>query len=208
MSRLLKNKSVAPPDGFRYVHPETGHETKAMDYWTFVEQAKEHRKANGLPVPYDFEAVAEDQLCQTIPPEYCQYEKEGSWVNLRLALGDIITVTKSLIDSAKGDYVSQEEAERRAAICSRCFLNVRAQGCGSCAQIANYVAPGKTTSLDNDLNNCAACGCYLKPKVHMKLTTLESSLTSSRQEALPSFCWLLKNGINYRSSPRTSGTPD
>lgn len=199
MPRLLKRLDTAPPDFFRYVDPDTGHEIIAVDYWGWVEKAKEHRKANNLGIPYDLEAQMQDQYCHTIPSEYCQYEREGTWVNLRLALDDILTVTRALIDSAKGDFVSQEEAERRASICSRCYLNVNATGCGACRQIANLVAPGRTTSQDQNLKNCGVCGCYLRPKVHVKLDTLESSISNSRQEAYPSFCFLKKNGPNYKA---------
>lgn len=197
--RLLKNKSVCPPDPlfFSYTHPETGHRSTAIDFYSWIEKCKDHRRANDLPIPSDFEEVAQDQLCSTLDSDWCSYEKEGTWVNMRLALSDIVTVTKALLDSAVGNFVSQEEAERRAKICSMCHFNTNVGGCGVCHQLANLIAPGKTTSQDANLKSCAVCGCQLRAKNWIQLDTLRNNLQSARQDAYPSFCPYKIGGVNY-----------
>src|SRR6266404_1749644 len=116
--RSLKRKNECPPDGFKYVHPETGHATVAFDPYNWVEKAKEHRRANGLPIPDDFEQQMEDQLCGTLPPELCEYQVgDPQWVNVRLDWRDVFAATRALVDTALGNFVSQDEAERRAKIC-------------------------------------------------------------------------------------------
>lgn len=203
MRRLL-NRSLGPPEPkhFSFTHEETGHTTgPCITYDDWVEKAKEHRKAMGLPIPPNFPAIMEDQLCQTLPPEWCEYEKEGwgFWTNVKLGLHDVVTVSRALVDAAQGNYVSQEEAERRAEICSRCFLNVPLHGCGTCHALASVIAGDRTTKLDSKLNSCAVCGCVNKAQVHIHLDSMPSHANSERQMQFPSFCWQKESGENYLS---------
>ena len=197
--QLLKRLDVSPPDQFRYVDPDTGWLNRQMAYDTWVLKQKEHRRANGLPVPDDLEALMQDQVCRTIGPEWCEYANDGSFVNLRFTLGDVVTYTKALIAALTGNYVSEEEANRRARICAGCYLNVTVGGCGACHQLNNLVASDRSTPYDESLRNCAVCKCFNKFQVHVPLTILSSHSSGERQAQYPNFCWLKVDGLNYRA---------
>lgn len=200
MARLLRNKSICPPDEFRYTHPETGHRTVAKDYYNWVEAAREHRKAMGLPWAYDQEARMQEQLCSQLSPDWCEYMREGDvWIDTRLTLTSIIDFTKTLIAHAASGahYVDQEEANRRAKICATCYLNIPAAGCGACHALSTLTAGGRSTPYDAALKNCAVCHCYNSAQVHFPLTTLEVNDTPLKQSQYPRHCWKHKGGINY-----------
>lgn len=197
MLRLI-NRDHSPPDFFRYRHAETGWLSKAVDHYNWIREITGHRKGNNLP-PITA-GQAEDQLCQTLPPGWCEHddgERSGrSWVNTRLSWHQIVEGAKAyLAFIASGfDSVPQPEANRRAAICSSCFLNVQVQGCGSCLKLASLVTgtvAGKTTPHDDYLANkaCAACGCPSRSIVHFPMNLLDQADTSEKQGAYTDFCW-------------------
>jgi hypothetical protein len=200
--RRLKDRSQAPPDFFKYVHPETGHKTEARDYYTWVERAKEHVKANNLPYDPELPLKMEDQLCSTIPPDLWEYEKEGdlSWVDTRINVKDVVDFTKVLIAQATSGnrFVSQEEANRRAKICAGCYLNVRVGGCGACGQLLDLVID-RTTEYDGLLQNCAVCHCFNRAQVHFPLEVLEVNDTDWKQSHYTSFCWKNKTSPEYQT---------
>lgn len=202
---ILKNRDHTPPGGFRYVHAETGFESVAIDIHTWMENIRAHRKANQLPEITEAEAM--DQLCKTIPPQWCEHEVAGrKWVNTRLRFSDIVNGAKAYLSLIASGFqtVSQDEADRRARICSSCYLRIIPQGCGSCVKLGNLIVgdiAGKTTAYDNQLRNraCAACACPLSPLVHFPLAILEQTDNNALQEILPEFCWRKKSGENYQS---------
>jgi len=81
-----------------------------------------------------------------------------------------------------GSLVEQEEAERRAAICTECPQNIEVPGClgmcpGSVAKLLLRFAAafqGRTlqTSRDAELKSCGVCGCANAAQVHVSLETL------------------------------------
>jgi hypothetical protein len=207
--RKLINTSVAPPEFFSYTHQETGHTTVANDYITWVQRAKEHRSANNLSIPDDFEFLMQDQLCGKIPPELCEYGvNDPQWVNVRLTWADVMSASKIYLEWRRQGkpFVSQEEAERRAKICAGCYLNVRVAGCGGlCREVAQLVTDSKgerKTEYDSKLLNCAVCKCSNAAQIHFPLTLLELSDTDARQQQYPSsFCWKSKASPEYLPNP-------
>src|SRR5215471_5727903 len=196
--RRLKDRSVAPPNFFRFVHLETGHASTAYDYYSWETLIKEHRKANNLP-PIDM-AVCEDQLCSTIRPELWEYEKEGdlSWVDTNIRVGDVVDFTRVLISQAGQEFVSEEEANRRAQICAGCYLNIRVQGCGVCGQLLELVL-NRGTDYDASLQNCAVCKCFNQAQVHFSLESLDKADSEWKQSHYPKdFCWKSKLSPNYQ----------
>jgi hypothetical protein len=196
--RRLKNRSECPPNGFRFVSPETGHASTAVDYYTWIERIKEHRKANNLP--WVDPETCEDQLCSTLRPELWEYEKEGdlSWVDTNIRVGDVVDFTKVLIAQTGQDFVSQEEANRRAKICAGCYLNIRVQGCGVCGQLLDLVLDRKT-DYDSMLQNCAVCKCFNQAQVHFSMTALDKADSEWKQSHYPKeFCWKSHQSPNYQ----------
>jgi hypothetical protein len=197
---ILKNRDHTPPGGFRFVHPETGYESKAIDIYSWMENIAAHRKANNLP-PI-FEETAVEQLCKTIPPNWCEHEGAGrKWVNTRLRWGDIVSGAKAYASFILSGFksVSQDEANRRGRICSGCYLRVSPQGCGSCVKIAQLITgdiAGKKTDFDQNLINmaCGVCACPVASLVWFPMPILEKPEVDSpeKQEAYPRFCWRKK----------------
>lgn len=203
---LLKNREISPPDFFRFTHAETGYVSTAIDWYTWQENIAAHRKANTLPPITPEEAEA--QLCETLPPGHCKHlpadRKNRSWVNTRLRFGDIAQGMKAYVSLIASGFqtVSQSEANRRAAICSSCYLRITPQGCGACVKLSRLITGDlarKTTIHDSHLQNraCAACSCALQSIVHFPLALLERADNDAKQEAFTPFCWRKKTRENY-----------
>lgn len=202
MPQILSRRDVCPPDGFRYTHRETGHTSTAMDWFTWQDKIREHRKANNLPVIS--EADADAQLCLQLAPEWCAHsENNRSWVNTRLSFGDIAAGVLAYARLALSGFktVEQSEANRRARICAGCYLLVAPQGCGVCSQMANLITGDvaqKKTDYDAALGMkaCAACRCPVKSLVHFPMEELDRADDANKQEAFADFCWRKLGGEN------------
>lgn len=207
MQRLITRDVVPPSDNegrmFRYTHLETGHVTVAPVYYDWIERARKHRTANNLPIPDDFEAQMEDQLCQSLPPEWCDRTGGQSWVSTRFGLDDFINGMKAFGRLMLGgfDFVSRAEADRRSRICSNCYYNVNLPGCTGCQKLASYITGDvakRTTAYDERLKACSVCKCALKAMVHFPMDALETSDTPEKQALYPSeFCWKSHQSPNY-----------
>jgi hypothetical protein len=174
-----------------------------MDYYTWQVKIMEHRRGNNLDIPVNMMAIAEDQLCGTLPPGFCIYEvNDQSSVDIRIGVADVLdwlNALKRKILSGE-PYVEKDEANRRAAICVSCPLNVQAiGGCGSnCNKIVERLTPGmakQSTLFDSQLKTCAVCHCYNSVQVHFPLAVLGETDTPK----LPDHCWRKPSGPNYRS---------
>jgi len=176
----------------------------AWDYQTWVENARAHLVANGQAVPEDLPVLMEDQLCQTLEPGWCNYDDPGRpRVNTDLSWGDVLGGLATFAEwLARGmRYVSQAEADRRAEICARCYLNVNIGGCAACQKMVAQVIGDRTTKYDPNIRACAVCKCVLKAKVHFPISVLDRQAKKA-QPLYPEFCWLKKGGRNYaRSDP-------
>jgi hypothetical protein len=208
--QILKNRDLCPPeitsgDSFRFVHRETNHVSQAPTYYDWIERIRSHRSANSLPPVSEVEAM--DQLCKTLPPEYCEHNDANSrsWVNPRLSWGDIAAGVVAYAKLALSGFktVSQDESNRRARICAGCFLLVPIQGCGACSKLASLIVGDvaqRRTNYDEALNGkaCAACACPTKSLVHFPLSLLEQADPGdAKQPAFTLFCWRKKTSENY-----------
>jgi hypothetical protein len=199
MRRLLTKDKAPPVDAsgisYRYFHAD-GHVSRAMDWWTWEGKIREHIIGNGGEVPVNIMAIAEDQLCGTIPPDQCIYETgDMRPTDVRITLQSVGDWVKAVVQKVIGgeDYVSQEEANRRAAICVSCPYNVVASGgCSGCEKLAELLTPGmaqRKTQYDDKLKNCAVCGCFNQIAVHFPLAVLADG-----DKPYPDFCWRKSNG--------------
>ena len=194
------NRNVCPPDGFRYLVPETGYICHAWTYDAWVEDARHHYTGNNMAIPDNLETLMQQQLCQTLPPGWCNYDDPNRpRANLSLNWDDVkgALSTFSAWISQGCSYVPKEEAERRALICSRCYMNTNVGGCSACQAAVKAVTGLRSTKYDQFLRACGVCKCLLKAKVHFPLSTLHKS-PGVMQELYPEFCWLKKDGTNYR----------
>lgn len=205
MLRLL-NRDTTVPDSFSFTHPETGWTTIALDWYTFQEKVREHRTANNLP-PVTVEEV-DNQVCLRCPPGWCEHYgtdvDSHTPVSTRLTWSDIATGIKAYVGLklAGSQPVERAEADRRAKVCSSCYLRVDVQGCGSCIRMADALLgdewAARKTSYDNFIAKkaCGVCRCTLQNIVHWPLDLLDKADDSDKQASYPLFCWRRKGGEN------------
>lgn len=204
MEKLLSHH-IVPPDDFRYTH-ENGHTTMTRDWWSWIDQTRQHRVANNLAIPDNFVAVMEDQLCSVLPPGWCeQVDPNNPHVDTRMSWGDVENGSATFLDWAEqgNPLVSIEEANRRARICVGCQFNVNVSGCGrACRALLQKVFglfTGRITESDPLLKTCAVCKCVNRVKVHFPIDLLAAHDKAEHQSSYPSFCWLKKGGDNYHA---------
>lgn len=188
-----------PPDGYRYVDPESGFVAHAWTYVDWVNVEAAHLRANNREVPLDLGARMQDQLCKTLPPGWCLYDDDKRVrPSMSLTFSDVAQGLKTFARWIAGgaQSVPQAEADRRALVCSRCYLNVNVQGCSGCAAALQEVVRDKHSKYDAALHTCAVCKCFLKAKIHFPIDTLTKE-DDSRQAIYPDFCWLKRGGENY-----------
>jgi hypothetical protein len=149
------------------------------------------------------DALMQDQLCKTLPPGWCLYDDPARpRVSTSLSWDDVqkgIQVFGSWVKKGM-KTVSQNEADRRAAICSRCYLNVGVQGCTACQAAVAFITGRYKTKHDHALQTCAACRCFLRAKVHFSISILDRNHPGA-QDLYPDFCWLKRDGQNYLHLP-------
>lgn len=204
----FSNRNVCPPDGFRYLCPEDGYIAHAWTYDAWVIDARHHYQGNNNPVPENLESLMQQQLCLTLPPGWCNYDDPNRpRVNLSLNWDDVkaglSTFSQWVTQGCR--YVPKEEAERRALICSRCYMNTNVSGCAACHAAVQYITKSRSTKYDQYLRACGVCKCLLKAKVHFPLSTLDKEAPGV-QELYPEFCWLKQNGPNRLND--TDNVPD
>lgn len=195
----LIKRSVCPPNGFRYVFPDDGFVVVAFTHTDWVENARAHLRANGREVPLDLEAQMEDQLCRVLEPGWCAFDDPNrprvstdlSWDDVK---GALATFGRWVRGGCK--FASQSEAERRAEICVRCYMNTHIGGCSNCERLVSEVVGKLRTKNDGSLRACAVCRCVLRAKVHFPIETLDTE-TEKLQALYPEFCWLKKGGENF-----------
>lgn len=197
--KLFNRQGPCPPDGFRYVFPEDGYVVHAWAWNDWIPLAKAHLSANDRPIPPDLEDQMEHQLCSTLPPGWCMYDDPNRpRPTTSLTWSDVVNAVNTFTRWIHGGmkFVSQQEAERRAEICSRCYLNTTVSGCAACHAAIDSLLSGQSTRHDSHLKACAVCKCLLRAKVHFPISTLDKE-TSTVQNLYPEHCWLNKQSENY-----------
>ena len=91
--------------------------------------------------------------------------------------------------AARGEniFVSQEEAERRAAICRACIMNSTTPGCFGCNGVRSLISKikgSRTTDQDSELRQCGVCGCDNSVKVWIK-----TDVVDNQGLEYPANCW-------------------
>lgn len=190
----LKDKSLTPPGGWRYVQRESGKVITATSFLNLVAEVQQHRMANGYPIQMDMEQEVDEGVCREIP-EACverKHEAIPSRLNIRNVLNFTMTLGESIL---KGNpKVDEEEANRRAKICATCPANINADGCGACNldtinSLITKLTGAMPTRYDDKLESCRYCGCLNKAQVWFPLDILKRHLNPEIAEALPTACW-------------------
>jgi hypothetical protein len=214
LQRLIKT-DIVPPNGYRFIVPETG--CKIGDFHRMVDllpAIEAHYQSNNIDLPPNWKEKVEDQMCRSLPAGWCSLSDGKDAVDLSsiMSADNIIKAIKSLAAMAstalKGEevFVGQDEANIRASICARCYMNVDAgfcMGCGSMQQVTELVGKvrgSRTTDSDQFLSNCGICGCQNKAIVHVKRKLLLSGEKQETTDKRPDWCWLKSDDLNTSKS--------
>jgi hypothetical protein len=206
MSCRLRNPTLVPPGDFDYQQPETGVHRNGRSLGKTIELVQEHRVSNGLP-RQSREEVAEDvecQICARIPPEFCKGADcsliRDAQITKNLLLSGVLAIAQWLAALAKGEepFVDQAEANRRAAICSRCFMNqTKVDACSNCLsgehlrEAMGFTIADRKTDKDGSLGACRVCGCLNRVQVWFStaiLSRVTSAEMKSKHKRVP-MCW-------------------
>lgn len=202
----LTSTMAVPPGGFYYISPPR------IDGGTFdqlVENVIEYRQANGVPIG-NVLAEINDQICARWP-QGCGAGAAMSQENPNIfeAITRFATAAKNFVTSGF-QLVSQEEADRRSAICRQCHNNVQTAsshtGCKACGKAKSFiheatwgvaeqgieqlrpsVLQNRHTSNDTYIGKCGLCGCDLKLLAWLPLETL--GYEDWEKNTWPSFCF-------------------
>ena len=188
----LRPSNQTPPDKFRFKFSD-GHTVHAFGRDEWREKIIKYATDNQYPIPTIEEC--EDQLCRTLSGEWCTGGDEYDFVSNRFTMDDFLRGMKTLGEFlVKGQVVSQEMAEARAMVCSRCVLNMDVPGCASCTGLANAVVAikgAKETKVDNLLKVCGICHCHNAAKVWLPIESISKSTTDEMLEKYKRVeeCW-------------------
>jgi hypothetical protein len=197
----LVDRTTCPPNGWRYIQPESGVRFEHYSRDAFFRNIQAHRLANGYAIEPGWEAAIEDQLCREHAAEWgpgiCQravHLGERRPVSMAAMQGFFNTMGAWV--SGGAGFVPQEVADARAAICVTCPNN--AANPGSCGGCADRILRGITrligrrrTRYDASLGSCAICSCSLAVAVHFPLEAQQAGLSEELREAFRAvpFCW-------------------
>ena len=191
----IKKDTMSPPGGWRYTVPETGVEIRAK----FAGQAKgrilNHMIANAIPIPPDWDEWVDDQLCRANPQAgpWCGREAPrtpGSPTVLSISAAKrfLRTILHVILNR---DFVSREEAFRRAAICKECPMTTDIGGCRGCSavfSVARRAFPDNPVKTSREHEFCSACSCSIAYKVWVSNETLDKAEAGDRP-AYHEKCW-------------------
>lgn len=201
MSNHIRDLTVGPPGGWRYTQKETNHTMTGITWQALAKKVAQHRNNNNIPQDENLFNEIEAQMCENMSVEdrmnVCdagaRLPESISWRQVESFLK-----TAGAFIASGGTLVHQDEAERRAAICGQCPLNVGMHGCGVCrATVDAFRATilQRSTSQDAGLLNCGVCGCENRTQVHIPIETLRAGTGDLDYSVNPS-CWKLKGGAN------------
>lgn len=154
---------------------------------TLMDRIIQYRYQNELPTIENLGMVLETYWCS-------QKHNQGLCNDMPLQRGWVATLKGGVAlikQIAFKRFCSQQEADRRAAICAGCPKNVFPDKTfftqWSDEMAENMVGIRKSSEHDK-LGNCEVCTCVLKAKVFADPRDIEHS--KEELEQMPDFCWV------------------
>tara|TARA_R100000808_G_scaffold15629_1_gene35981 strand:- start:8348 stop:8947 length:600 start_codon:yes stop_codon:yes gene_type:complete len=190
-------KNITPPDGWRYLVPDTKVLVKGNHFGHLLAKVEEHMSANGIPVPLNLEEYVENYMCGLFPDKCVEVEvKTQPDKAKKMTVGDVLRFTAMIgADMMNGrKRVANEEANRRANVCASCPDNIDPDGCTGCnrgkmEKLVDALTGSIATPDDSRLKSCRHCGCINRAQVWFPLEILQKFTTKEVNQALPSNCW-------------------
>ena len=175
MEYRLADKTNGPPGGWRYTQPESGKAFACVSYKQLLETIRKHRAGNKYDTESGWEQRFDSDFCeqnQLVGTQWCltdsavepRPERRMSLADVRRFLSSVV----SIVSSSEDPFVTQEEADRRAAVCASCINNANVAGCVGCNGIRNTITKikgSRMTDLDSRLKQCTVCGCDNSVKI-------------------------------------------
>lgn len=218
MIRLVdRNRQI--PGGLKFLEPATKWQPVPWSsFSTIVDGLVNHRRANAYMAAknkWNLERRAVEDEVDEYNAKICQ---EHGWTNfivdhggggldlksrsphspVSVAVAGVKLLTEWLGEGGKP--VAKEESERRALICSDCPQNQKGDWTRWFTKPASELIRKQlsmrnemalTTSTDESLGVCNACGCPLKLKVHCPMVHIEHHMSAEVEKSLDPRCWIL-----------------
>ena len=183
----LRYPNMEPPGGWRYKDVKTGLLVFGSNKTELIRNCKEHRRANSLPIPDNFDAYIERYICLNIPPELVLGLSEDHVVSEEaLTLFNVTQKTDDFLLAWKQSgqkLVTQETATLRAGTCLNCSRNSKSI-CLTCQGLDIWIGGWtgqRKTPYDRHLFVCACDGVILLASVHTNI--------SYEKDVYPEHCW-------------------
>lgn len=197
MELCIQERS-SPPYGGEWIlnRPDIGIVGKGYIFDVLVDNCRQWRIANGVPVGLGFRQEVEKACCEA-KPDHC-VPCDPVLHPRRLTFSDVMTGTQTMLSFmlAGSPLVTAAEAEKRAAICAKCQFNVQFSTpcggvCDSLKKMVRAIVGPATTSHDAELKSCYFCGCYLQSAVWLPTDLQLKPLTDAQRSKLASvkLCW-------------------
>jgi len=196
--KRIKIPSQIPYGGeYRLNIPEIGMVGNGMNFEALLRSIREWRRANSMPIGLDFENEVEREVCAKYSVE-CDDHPTTKPRKQRLSLATVLRGTNVLLSFklAGSPYVSQEEANRRAAICAACVWNQDyakpcGGNCGGLKEVVSKIIGHAKTDYDDRLKSCGICGCVAQAHCWLPLEFLAKGVTSDMREQFAAVenCW-------------------
>lgn len=185
----LKARHAVPYGGMFVLNDtQNGLVGSATAFDGLLRAVREWRKANGLQNGLGLEDMVEQAVCAKYPQECEQVSPLLPNRRKVFSFGEVIQGTRVMVTHklAGSPLVSDEEANRRAAICAGCPNNISFQmpcggRCGELETVVNAIIGSRKTKHDGELRQCAICRCYLSAAVYVPLDIQWKVLTNEQK---------------------------
>lgn len=198
MKRLIHKQRVPYGGLYELSSPKSGFVGSGFNFYAIEASVLKYRRANGIPVGIGFQDELETLLCEKYPDECKETDPKIPGKPERLRLGDVILGTRVMIAFVVSGMkvVPDTEAERRAQICSACKYNVPFSkpcggGCGELKDIVRRIVGNRKTSVEEKLNSCHVCHCYLTAAVWIPAEIQIKPLSDDKKSQFEKIahCW-------------------
>jgi hypothetical protein len=161
------NASMPMNKGIPYTDPD-GTEFHAPRVPELLQLVMVHRMTNGGDLSVGWQDVVGNEICEASNLPCCSDHVEQKKRKLNIHDIKVFMATVYKWNRSVEGFATDEEANRRAKICSTCPHNTEIEGCSACYRLLNKVKQvlgDKTTDYDASLKGCEVCACSLAAKV-------------------------------------------
>lgn len=203
--KTLIDPKVTPVGGWRYYDKEIDvhFDRYYRDFHSLITHIQSYRRQNEKDIPIDLKEKVIDWLCsQEGMKNYCCDKKNFSR-SFTQSLRGAYAIAKAI---AKGAYVSDSVAEKRAKICEKCPYNQYVKSDYRSGFYSDWFVRVATQGRDivsEKLFTCMQCGCIMPVKIYYDKKEVLDSLDKETKDKMkeeikpdsdePFYCWQTKD---------------